>query len=372
MAYRHQKFIFKIFLFLTALLNAPIVNAQTSAPQQVLASNHILNIKVNAFKDFISKPDSANYIATPAPVTLKMKSAREKRKLMAYLKELNVPDDLDHYQSHQKLYYHLANVFARLKLYPLAMKCFLKSQVNYQPINSIVPDTLLPADTTMPNVDYLSAKDDSVVNNQAIITNSQPVEKASKNIGFERICSAFNDGKMAVAYAMLFHVKQPVPGKRKIFHWVNTGHTFITLIKYNSDSTFVSASFGFYPQKDQLLSATPLDPSTSSTFKDDANHKWDEVLGKFISRRRFDKILSLTRDYAGMEYHLNNNNCTDFGINAATIAGIKITETSGKWPLGSGNNPAVTGQSILLGKFSNIGQGNFNGLFMDSTVTINK
>ncbi len=371
MAPRHQKLIFKATVFFISLLSLAVAEAQTPSSSLVLASNHTLNIKVNAYTDSAGKPDSGNFVAAPALVTLKMTRARERRRLMVYLKELNVPEDLDHYQSHQKLYYHLANVFARLKLYPLAMKCFLKTQ---QAANSNATDTLLQADRLELNTNdlLLSAKDDSLVSSRAIMKKTRQEEQESKKIGFDRIRNAFNDGKTAIAYAMLFHVKQPVPGKRKIFHWANTGHTFITLIKYNSDSTFVSASFGFYPDKDQLFSATPLHPSSSSTFKDDAGHKWDEVLGKFISRRRFEKILALTRNYAGMEYQLSNNNCTDFGINAATIAGINISETKGKWPLGSGNNPAITGQSILLGKFSNAGSATLNGLFVDSNMTNNK
>ncbi|MGZ3822208.1 MAG: hypothetical protein ACXVB6_16570, partial [Mucilaginibacter sp.] len=72
--------------------------------------------------------------------------------------------------------------------------------------------------------------------------------------------------------------------------------------------------------------------------------------------------------YNGMKYHLSKNNCTDFGLNAANLAGINIEETSGKWPLGKGNNPAVTGQSILQGEFKNLDAGSFNGLFIDSDL----
>jgi hypothetical protein len=170
---------------------------------------------------------------------------------------------------------------------------------------------------------------------------------------------------------MIFHVKQPVRGKRKIFVLANTGHTFITLIKYNADSTYAAASFGFYPQKNNLLSATPLVPVTSSTFKDDAEHQWDEVVGKFVSKRRFDKILALTKQYNNITYHLSNNNCTDFGLKAASLAGLHIWDTTGKWPLGHGNNPAITGQSILEGKFDNADTGNSNDLFINLNTPAN-
>ena len=72
-------------------------------------------------------------------------------------------------------------------------------------------------------------------------------------------------------------------------------------------------------------------------------------MGKFISKKRFEKILLLTKRYDGLEYHLSKNNCTDFAIKAASYAGFGVSNSKGSWPLGHGNNPAVTGQSIIAG-----------------------
>lgn len=336
--------------------------AQITSSVKVLASNNSVVFKYTPDTAYTVNLDEARNIPPiTEPSFASIKNARERRKLLTYLKKLNIPDDPNNYSSHQKLYYHLAGLFAHLKLYPLAMKCFLKTQGNTN-----TPQIM--DDTTQLSLENLaiSSQDDSVINKEAIFKLKDVKEIKSKKVNDESIYGVFNDGKTAIAYAMLFHVKQPVRGKRKIFKGINTGHTFITLIKYNADSTYVSASFGFYPVKDQLLSATPLAPTTSATFKDDSGHQWDEVLGKFISGRKFYKILLLTKDYSGMKYNLNKNNCTDFGIKAASIAGIKVTETSGKWPLGSGNNPGVTGQSILQGKYLNTDVKESKDLFVDT------
>lgn len=292
----------------------------------------------------------------------------ENTRLLKYLKDLGIPDQQYKYQSNRKVYYHLANVFARLKLYPLAMKCFFKAVGT----NRISTDSLHMSAEGLNNLSdesfSFSSKDDSIVNSRSQIVKTKPRTIKSKRTSYQQIISNFNDGKTAIAYALLFHVKQPAPGKRKIFVWVNTGHTFITLIKYNSDSTYVSASFGFYPDKEHLLSASPIFPATPATFKDDSGHLWDEVLGKFISKRKFERILGLTRNFEGMEYNLNQQNCTDFGLQAAGLAGIHIADTIGKWPLGKGNNPAVTGQSILMGKVIDDGGGG-EQIFIDDTVS---
>jgi len=325
-----RRFYLQLLVCLTVIAATPaIVSAQVVGREvqdgQVLAMQPV-NAPVLA--------GTTNETALPAATNL-----ADQKKLLNYLKRLKVNDQPQAYQSNKNFYYHLANDFARLRLYPLAMKCFLKTAPAIDRED---------ADSTALQPAYFDPNtfDDVAVDKQA----GNLAESKSKPISYQRIADVFNDGKKAVGYAMLFHVKQPAPGKRKIFVWTNTGHTFITLIKYNADSTYTSASFGFYPHKDHLLSATPIAPSTSAVFKDDAGHKWDEVMGKFITRRKFEKILKLTGDFSLTDYNLNNHNCTDFGLQAAALAGIDILNTKGSWPLGSGNNPAFTGQAILEGK----------------------
>jgi hypothetical protein len=281
-----------------------------------------------------------------------------RKKLMGYLKELSASNtnEANYNQAKVKSYYKLANVFAKLHLYPLAMKCFFKAIAFKKDGNNpvpAVPDSLA-SDTTgrllhlNSGLLTINANDDSVFVNTPVQLKDKK-EKKSKSITYDRILSTFNDGKKAAAYALLFHVKQPKPGKPTVFVRANTGHTFITLIKYNTDSTSVSVSFGFYPKKDNIFSATPWEPETSGTFKNDAAHQWDEVMGKFITERRFKRILKLTRLYDGLEYHLSKNNCTDFVLQAASCAGFGVTNSKGSWPLGHGNNPGTTGQSIIAG-----------------------
>lgn len=313
-----------------------------------------------------------------------LNNRQERKKLMGYLKELSAGSSQVNYnQAKVKVYYRLANVFARLRLYPLAMKCFFKTMqykgkqaVNNQ-LQSQPPVDSLSADTANRDLNLdtaylaITAKDDSVfVNDPKPSGLNDKTEEKSKAITYDRIVNTFNDGKKAAAYALLFHVKQPVPGKPKVFALTNTGHTFITLIKYNTDSTSVSISFGFYPQKDNLFSATPLDPTCSGTFKNDRGHKWDEVMGKFITKKRFERILALTKRYDGLEYHLSKNNCTDFAIKAASYAGFGVSNAKGSWPLGHGNNPAVTGQSIIAGGiYDDDGKA---GLFINFDEVLNK
>jgi len=197
-------------------------------------------------------------------------------------------------------------------------------------------------------------------------------EKDSAGFNFEskRLCredikGAFADKKISVAYAFILQIQQPKPGTREhIIKLHKVGHTFITLIKYNADGSYTSHSFGFYPVKKKPLSATPFAPETPSVIKEDSRHRWSEAVGKFITKCQFDTILQTLLRFQARRYNLNRNNCTDFGLCAATEAGITIFNTQGKWFGGSGNNPGDAGESVLDGLVINNDTGNTRGLLI--------
>jgi hypothetical protein len=264
-----------------------------------------------------------------------------------------------------RFYNDLATVSARLKLYPLAMKCYYNAVHVAGEVDTtgLVMDEDAYAEAVV--VAPATGADSSTVRRVGPtegIRLSQPIKIAD-------LLAAFEDGKDAASYAILAEVKQPVPGKRRSFtHINNVGHMFITLIKYNKDKSIVCRSFGFYPRKSTLFSATPFRPRSPSVFKDDAGHDWDEAAGKFISARRFRKIVEILRSYDHRDYDLNHNNCTDFGLTVARLGGIGIADASGHWPLGKGNNPGSAGQSMLEGKVSNIDEGDAAPLFVSTNL----
>jgi hypothetical protein len=264
------------------------------------------------------------------------------------LKLLRVAGTKNSMQNHRlgaRIFFDLANFSTRLKLYPLAMKCYGQAiRLNKK---KIWPSDIYKTDTTLYS---------GIIQTDTLeITHVPPFPTlGSMPVQSEDIMCSFQDGKTAVSFAIFIHVKQPIRGRRKAFTGINNvGHTFITLVKLNSDNSSVSRSFGFYPAKKHFLSATPVQPGDNPVFKDDAVHPWDEVIGKFITEKKFNRILAKLEKFNHTRYNLNKNNCTDFGLNEALIAGFEIKETVGSWPLGKGNNPANAGQSLLEGKYKN-------------------
>jgi len=336
MNFRYNFFFIIFFVFFYT------VTAAAQSPAYLVATNDPPRIKMN-----LEELQKVNDETTETEINIStdLSKAQQRRQLMTYLKGIS-DADIQYDPVKAKQLYHLANLFTKLRLYPLAMKCFFKTV-------RLGIDSISTGD-----IPFTAMDDSSLEKQESLLGSDTDKVIKSEPISTEAITETFDDGKNAIAYAIIFHVKQPVRGKPKVFTKLsNTGHTFITLIKYNSDSTYAAVSFGFYPKKKNPLSATPIIPSTPSTFKEDSEHNWDEVLGKFISKRRFNKLLELTQQYHNVAYHLCKNNCTDFGLKAADIAGLQISDTKGSWPLGSGNNPGTTGQSLLQGKFKNADTG---------------
>ncbi len=268
------------------------------------------------------------------------KSGNNKQALTRLLKVMKVKKALKNKRTQSRLFLDLATVSARLRLYPQAMQCFYR--------------TVAADSVSDENSIYFSAPDSITIAN----VDSPPIDISS-------VIESFDDKKPAAEYALILQVKQPVPGKRRVIRGIgDVGHMFVTLIKYNMDNSYVCRSFGFYPDKNSNIAATPLYPRSRSTFKDDIQHDWDEMVGRFISEKRFYRILRLLNRYRGKTYNLNNNNCTDFGLTLAEIGGIRISGTRGKWLLGQGNNPADAGQRILHEKVLNTDLANASPLFI--------
>jgi len=294
------------------------------------------------------------------------KSSDNRKAMIRLLKTMKVKRAFRNKRYSERLFNDLAHISAKLKLYPLAMQYYSQSMQpesdagNTSPVN-------LEFDSTMDVTGLINMllKEDSANNNSSKINNRSNSNVESNPVTANEIIQSFEDGKSASGYALILHTKQPKPGKRKAFSGIdNVGHMFITLIKYNSDKSFISRSFGFYPNKNNVFAATPLHPAALPVFKDDALHDWDEAIGKFISHRRFIKVIKVLTKYEFKMYNLSQNNCTDFGLTMASLSGINILETTGKWPFGKGNNPANAGQSILEGRIMDEDAGNKNGLFI--------
>lgn len=351
-----------LFLFLVNTANANTVPFTFQEP--VIHQNSLTDSIATRIKDSLKV--ELLHARLNDPVT-------ERQYLTSLLKDEQTTTVMKPKKHGQRFYYRLAVAFTKLRLYSLAMKCYFKTltienkpdTVNYAPlITASVDGKQFMADNYNRQKDSLAAAD-SVTTAIMSIHNTDigqisrdstsyngDAEIKSRLISTSEILNPFDDGKKAAAYALLIHVRQPVSGKRKVYVLNNVGHTFITLIKYNTDSTIVSRSFGFYPKKNFPLAATPLFPSSPSSFKNDSLHSWDEISGTFISKRRFNRMLAIVKKYDHKKYQLSHNNCTDFGIEMAAEAGIIVADTEGKWPLGKGNNPACMGQSMLEGKIA--------------------
>jgi YD repeat-containing protein len=154
------------------------------------------------------------------------------------------------------------------------------------------------------------------------------------------------------------YVQQPVKNSRwfKMAPYndgiLDVGHTFIS-IEMNVSCSNVKQTFGFYPLKKSGDEATPINPSASGgKFRDNRSHLFTHSISININEQQYLAIMSLSYLYENTNYSLDKRNCTDFGLDAANLAGLVIYDTKGSWfPFQQGNNPASLGQSIKEGKY---------------------
>ncbi|HEY4874478.1 MAG TPA: hypothetical protein VIH86_02825 [Puia sp.] len=343
------------------------VKHDSSAPQNAMVNSNrfILKFSDSLLPALDIDYRNEKYLSELSDVETEYnKSKNNTKALIHLLRMMNVKKMFKDKNNHGRLLIDLAKVSARLKLYPLAMESYFESESYNDENSSATKEFVIDEQRILSDLDTTINRHD------------ESVSPESKPVNVFNILESFDDNKPAIGYALIVHVKQPTSGKRKAFTGINNvGHMFITLIKYNEDNTVVTRSFGFYPDKinkNNTFSATPIDPSALSVFKDDSLHNWDEAIGKFISQKRFKKILKLLVRYDQKLYNLNQNNCTDFGLNIAGIGGINIFDTKGKWLLGSGNNPATAGQSILDNKLFNADTESKEGLFICTSKSLEK
>lgn len=280
------------------------------------------------------------------------------------------------------LYNNLAIVLARYNNFTASMACFYKagsieSKYNFTKRGK----RYLSFFST--NTNYENKINEDIINDEILELmiqdqiNQKELERTeefeSEQIKPASIVEAFLDQKVATHYALALLIKQPIPGQKNTNTGLGeVGHSFISLIKYNKDQSAVSKTFGFYPEEGQLIPVNPVIPTANSVIKDDAYHNWDQLLGKFVTKEQFEKILEYIDHNISNEYHLSDYNCSDFALTIAELSDMKIENTVGYWPLGKGDNPGYIGQSILAGKYMNLSTKTKEGLFTCSNNLFTK
>jgi len=280
------------------------------------------------------------------------------------------------------LYNNLAIVLARYNNFTAAMACFYKAGSVESKYNATKRGKRYISFFST-NSNYENKIKEDIVNDEILELmvqdqiNQKELERTeefeSELIQTASIVEAFLDQKEATHYALALLIKQPIPGQKNTNTGLGeVGHSFISLIKYNKDQSAVCKTFGFYPEEGQLIPVNPLMPKANSVIKDDAYHTWDQLLGKFVSKEQFEKVLEYIDHNIDNEYHLSDYNCSDFALTIAQLSSIQIENTVGNWPLGKGDNPGYIGQSILAGKYTNLDSKTKEGLFTCSNNLFTK
>lgn len=143
------------------------------------------------------------------------------------------------------------------------------------------------------------------------------------------------------AASLSLYVDQPTANSRDTWSGFPTnpdvGHTFISITQDG-----YTRVLGFYPNE----SVNPFtSPTEASTLVNDSGHEYDIKMTTDLTPSELKSVLDYVNSYNNT-YDLNNYNCTDFGIQCISQAGVSIVGSIGTWPGGSGRNPGDLGEDI--------------------------
>lgn len=163
-------------------------------------------------------------------------------------------------------------------------------------------------------------------------------------IDANKVRETFNTGKTGKSYQLVIHVDQPGKGgDRDVYEPGDSGHAFVTLNRKNTDGTTDSKTFGFYPYPQ---SVNPIASEENGKIRDNNGHEQEVVQTRSINEKNFNDILNFVESKKNTKYDLNTNNCSDFVINLAGVAGIKLPKTKSSFSGFSGTNPGNLGEDL--------------------------
>jgi hypothetical protein len=142
-----------------------------------------------------------------------------------------------------------------------------------------------------------------------------------------------------------FYADQPVAGSSQANTiTADVGHAFITIEQNGNRMTL-----GFYPASGGIATINSVFVPVNGVMGDDTNHHYDVSLSVNVSGSILTNILNESVNYADKIYNINTDNCSDFSISVANIAGLNISECNGSFGLGifgSGSNPGAFGEEL--------------------------
>ncbi|MFI0429473.1 hypothetical protein [Mariniflexile sp. HMF6888] len=137
---------------------------------------------------------------------------------------------------------------------------------------------------------------------------------------------------------LTIYVNEPDNNSTNLLGPDGVGHTFVSIQQGNN-----IASFGFYPVYGIPSLITPVD----GVMGDNSNTEYDVSLTiNNVSPSNLQKIINRAISYSISDYSLEQQNCTDMGIDLGNLAGLPIPECNANPIYFYGSTPGRLGEYI--------------------------
>ncbi len=176
---------------------------------------------------------------------------------------------------------------------------------------------------------YISDGKGGCVEAIVVISPDTPIADMAKYL------ECFNVSQSAT---ITIYANQPIANSSATHDGTLVGHTFVSISQNGNRSVF-----GFYPATSNVYPI--VNPSDPSAMGNDSNDPYNVSVSTTVSGSELSQIINYSTNYQST-YHLDDYNCSDFGIEIGNLAGLGLPACNGTWPGGGGSNPGTLGQYL--------------------------
>jgi len=209
--------LFFFFLFMVTSAQQLFAQAQQGYAYASLETNKAPNITPADAAVIVR--DNSGELKVLADLENSFNKKPSRKLLLSFLREINNSGATDEQQRGAKLNLHLARLFAKLRLYPLVMKCYLKNNIAGDDVyrkgfyirqQSEDSDSVKLVNDSLTHAGLLAinSRDSLLLKSDSGFYNHDGKEVQSRPVGSGDIINPFADGKTAVKYALLVHIQQ--------------------------------------------------------------------------------------------------------------------------------------------------------------------
>ncbi|MDD2402322.1 MAG: RHS repeat-associated core domain-containing protein, partial [Clostridia bacterium] len=158
------------------------------------------------------------------------------------------------------------------------------------------------------------------------------VDPSGNDKALEDYCNKNYDEQTTITLV----VEQPNPDSRNVLNTSekDVGHTFVRIQYYTTDENSNQVKNvvykGFYPKDGMSMEQIAGRETVVGSINNDSEHGWTVAITYVITLEAALKAVEYVNNYKD-DYNMVSNNCTNFGVDALSVTGVKNPTSQYEW-----------------------------------------